>query len=264
MRAPISIYRERLPLPALAGHVLCVWSQVIGAGETTHRQRVLPDGCADLVWIGEAPAVVAGPATGPVIVPLASRTIVVGVRLRPGAAAMLGPPVSALADRDTPLGDIWGRDPLTAPIAGQGSIGARLAAAQAVLATRLADAGPPDRSIEAATRWLARHPAGRIEELAGFLEMSPRQLHRRFVAAVGYGPKTFQRVLRLQRVLTRAARSPHESLAGLAADAGYADQAHMSRELQALTGQSPTVLLQGAQSTLALSDLFKTEAAPIL
>ncbi len=96
------------------------------------------------------------------------------------------------------------------------------------------------------------------------LETSPRQLHRRFVAAVGYGPKTFQRVLRLQRVLALVARSRRESLAALAAEAGYADQAHMSRELRALTGQSPSVLLQGAQSTLALSDLFKTEAAPVL
>lgn len=264
MLAPTSIYRERLPMPALADRVLCVWSQVIGAGETTHRHRVLPDGCADLVWIDEAPAVVAGPATGPVIVPLAPCTIVVGVRLRPGAAAMLGPPVSALSNRDTPLGDIWGRVPLTAPIAGQGSIEARLAAAQAGLATRLVDAGPPDRGIAVATRWLARHPAGRIEDLAGFLETGPRRLHRRFVAAVGYGPKTFQRVLRLQRVLALAARCPRASLAGLAAEAGYADQAHMSRELQALTGQSPSVLLQGAKSTLDLSDLFKTEAAPVL
>lgn len=264
MQQPISIYRECLPVPALAGHVLCVWSQVIGDGETTHRHRVLPDGCADLVWIGEAPAVVAGPATGPVIVPLAPCTTVVGVRLRPGAAAMLGPPVSALADRDTPLGDIWGRGALTAPIAAQGSIEARLAAAQAALATRLVDAGPLDRSIEAATRWLAKHPAGRIEDLAGLLETGPRRLHRRFVAAVGYGPKTFQRVLRLQRVLARAARSPRESLAALAAEAGYADQAHMSRELQALTGQSPSVLLQGAQSTLDLSDLFRTDAAAVL
>jgi AraC-like DNA-binding protein len=264
MQQPISIYRERLPVPALAGHVLCVWSQEIGAGETIHRHRVLPDGCADLVWIGEAPAVVAGPATGPVIVPLAPRTIVVGVRLRPGAAAMLGPPVSDLAGRDTPLRDLWGRDPLTAGIVGQGSIEARLAAAQASLATRLADAGPPDRSIAAAIRWLARHPAGRIEDLAGFLATSPRQLHRRFVATVGYGPKTFARVLRLQRVLALAARSRQAGLAALAAEAGYADQPHMSRELRSLTGQTPSALLEGAQSTLALSDLFKTEAAQAL
>jgi AraC-like DNA-binding protein len=198
-----------------------------------------------------------------VIVPLAPRTIVVGVRLRPGAAAMLGPPVSALSDRDTPLRDIWDRDPLT-PITGQGSIEARLAAAQAMLATRLGDAGPPDRKIAVAIRWLARHPGGRIEDLACLLETSPRQLHRRFVAAVGYAPKTFQRVLRLQRVLALAARSRRQSLAVLAAEAGYADQAHMSRELQAFSGQSPSVLLQTAQSTLALSDLFKTETAPVL
>ena len=264
MRAPTSIYRERLPIPALADHVLCVWSQVIAAGETVHRHRVLPDGCADLVWIGEAPAVVAGPATRPVLVPLAPRTTVVGVRLRPGAAVMLGPPASALSNHDTPLGDIWGADPLSGRIAEQGAIEARLAAAEAALARRLADAAPPDRGIVAATRWLARHPVGRIGDLAGFLDTSPRLLHRRFMAVVGYGPKTFQRVLRLQRVLALAARSQHESLAALAADAGYADQAHMSREVRALTGQSPGVLLQGARSTLALSDLFKTEAAPVL
>jgi len=264
MQEPTSIYRERLPMPALAGHVLCVWSQVIGAGETDRRHRVLPDGCADLVWIGEAPAVVAGPATGPVIVPLAPGTVVVGVRLRPGAAALLGPPVHALLDRDTPLRDIRDADPLSRRIAGLKSIEARLAAAEATLAAWAADAGPPDRGIVAATRWLARHPAGRVEDLAGFLDMGPRQLHRRFVVTVGYGPKTLQRVLRLQRVLALAARSRRESLAMLAAAAGYADQAHMSRELQALTGQSPRVLLRAGQSTLELSDLFKTGAAPAL
>ena len=262
MPAPISTYRERRPIQALADHVLCVWSQAIGAGEAAHRQRVLPDGCADLVWIGAAPAVVAGPATGPVTVPLAPGSIVVGVRLRPGAAAVLGPPASALANRDTPLGDIWGADPLSERIAEPASVEARLAAAEAGLAARLADAEPPDPGIVAATRWLARHPAGRIAELTALLDTGPRQLHRRFTAAVGYGPKTLQRVLRLQRALALAARSP--SLAGLAADAGYADQAHMSREVQALTGQSPGALLRRPQSALALSDLFKTEATPVL
>jgi AraC-like DNA-binding protein len=262
MHEPTSTYRERPPLPALAEHVLCVWSQAIGAGATPYRHRVLPDGCADLVWIGEAAGVVAGPARGPVIVPLAPRTIVVGVRLRPGtAAAVLGPPADALLDRDTPLADIWGYDPLPGDVAQPGAVEARLAAAQAALAARLADAGPPDRGMLAATRWLARRPHGRIEDLARFLEIGPRRLHRRFVAAVGYAPKTLQRVLRLQRVLALAARSPHASLAALAADAGYADQAHMSRELRALTGRSPRVLLPGAQSTLALSDLFKTAPA---
>jgi AraC-like DNA-binding protein len=269
MASPVSTYRERLPIPALAPHVLCVWSQVIGAGETVHRHRVLPDGCADLVWIGADPAVVAGPATGPVIVPLAPCTIVVGVRLRPGAAsAVLGPPADELLDRDTPLCDIWGTA-TAAPsmrVTEAASIEAKLGTVEAMLARRLGAADPPDRGIAAATRWLARHPAGRIDDLARFLDVGPRRLHRRFTVAVGYGPKTFQRVLRVQRALSLAAcdQRPAGGLAGLALEAGYADQAHMSRELRGLTGRSPATLLQGAQTTLALSDLFKTEAAPDL
>lgn len=264
---PTSVYRERPPMPALAGHVLCVWSQVIGAGETVHRHRVLPDGCADLVWIGADPAVVAGPATGPVIVPLAPCTTVVGVRLRPGAAAaVLGPPADELLDRDTPLCDIWGAATASPSlrVTQARSIEAKLGMAEAMLAGRLAASDPPDRGIAAATRWLARHPAGRIEDLAHFLDVGPRRLHRRFVATVGYSAKTLQRVLRVQRALALAGRNEHAGLAALAAEAGYADQAHMSRELRVLTGRSPRVLLQGARSTLALSDLFKTEAVAAL
>ena len=260
---PTSTYREYRPPAALAGHVLCVWSQMIGSGGSPYSHRVLPDGCADIVWVGEAPAVVAGPATGTVVVPLPPRTLVVGVRLRPGAAsAVLGLPASELADRDTPLRDIWGlgAGALSARVTEQLSIPTRLAAAAAALAGRLADAGPPDPMIAAATRWLARHPEGQVADLARLLEVGERRLRRRFAATVGYGPKTLQRVLRLQGLLALAGRSRGASLAALAAEAGYADQAHMSRELRLLTGRSPSTLLEGSASTLELSDLFKTEA----
>jgi AraC-like DNA-binding protein len=264
---PTSIYREFLPAPALARHVLCVWCQVIGGGASVRRHLVLPDGCADVVWIGEAPALVAGPATGPVIVPLSPRTRIVGVRLRPGAAQnVLGVPASELANRDTPLDDIWGAaaDAVSARVIAQPSLAARLSAAEGALARRLADAGPLDPAVAAATRWLARHPEGRIEDLACFLEIGERRLRRRFAATIGYGPKTFQRVLRLQRAMRLAGGGarPGAGLAMIAAEAGYADQAHMSREFRELTGRSPAALLQGCVSTLELSDLFKTEAAP--
>lgn len=267
--SPSSTYRERLPPAALAGQVLCVWSQVIGAGQQVCRHRVLPDGCADLVWIGAAPPVVAGPARGPVVVALAPRTIVVGVRLRPGAVpGVLGVPASELLDRDTPLAEIWERGAagLAARVAEQASVVGRQMAAEAALLGRLSTARPPDRTIVAASRWLARHPAGRVATLARVLEIGERRLHRRFTAAIGYGPKTFQRVMRLQRLLALARRQPRSRASGamLAAAAGYADQAHLARELRALTGQTAAALLPGAGSTLELSELFKTApgAAP--
>ena len=201
------------------------------------------------------------------VVPLAPGTVVVGVRLRPGAAAaVLGPPAAGLLDRDTPLCDLWGAATaaLSMRVTEAPSIEAKLSMAEALLARRLGAADPPDRNIAAATRWLARHPAGRMAGLACLLDIGPRRLHRRFTVAVGYGPKTFQRVLRMQRALALAARDqpPVGGLAGLALEAGYADQAHMSRELRLLTGRSPTAVLPGAQSTLALSDLFKTDPVP--
>ncbi|OMI40139.1 AraC family transcription regulator [Streptomyces sparsogenes DSM 40356] len=59
-------------------------------------------------------------------------------------------------------------------------------------------------------------------------------MHRRSLAAFGYGPKTLARVLRLNRALDAARAGT--AFAEVAALAGYADQAHLAREVKALTG----------------------------
>jgi len=130
---------------------------------------------------------------------------------------------------------------------------------EAALLERLTRAGPVDNAMTASIQWLARHPRGRIEQLGEWLGISSRQLQRRFTTAVGYGPKMFQSVLRFQRLLKLAgsANAPR-NLAQCSAEAGYADQAHMTREVRRFSGSPPTVLLRSAQCTLALSDLFKT------
>ncbi|MGW5695942.1 helix-turn-helix domain-containing protein, partial [Streptomyces asiaticus] len=61
-----------------------------------------------------------------------------------------------------------------------------------------------------------------------------RQLHRRSLAAFGYGPKTLGRVLRLNRALDLARTGL--PFAEVAATAGYADQAHLARDVRALAG----------------------------
>lgn len=70
-----------------------------------------------------------------------------------------------------------------------------------------------------------------------------RQLRRRFERSVGYGWRAFLRVHRLQRALAVHERSPGISLADLSAAAGYADQAHMSREVRRLSGLTPMQLV---------------------
>lgn len=69
------------------------------------------------------------------------------------------------------------------------------------------------------------------------------RLRRRFVQAIGYGPTTYLRVSRFQRAVSLAMRAP--GLAALAAAAGYADQAHLSRDVRALTGLTPRAYFAG-------------------
>ena len=76
--------------------------------------------------------------------------------------------------------------------------------------------------------------------MARDLGLSERQLHRRCVAAVGYGPVLLRRVLRFRRFVSRIdAGGASGDLAGLAAEAGYADQAHLTRESRELAGLPP-------------------------
>jgi AraC-like DNA-binding protein len=84
-------------------------------------------------------------------------------------------------------------------------------------------------------------PGARVDALGAALGVSERQLRRRFADAVGYGPKTLARVLRFQRFLTLSRNG--DDLARLALDAGYADQAHLTRETRRLAGRTPLELV---------------------
>jgi transcriptional regulator GlxA family with amidase domain len=107
----------------------------------------------------------------------------------------------------------------------------------------------------------AARPRAPVEALADGLGVGERQLRRRFVDAVGYGPKTLQRVLRFQRFLALAGDGG-DDLAALAFAAGYADQAHLTRECRRLAGLPPAALLAtGAGPGGERSEAFAALAA---
>lgn len=256
----LSGYRE-FPVPAhLADYFLCFWKQAI-AGSRTYAHRVLPDACVDIVFINDDQPLVVGPWTEPFVVRLVAGTRIVGARLHPGQApSLLGIPAVELLNRSALLSDVWGQNRARfAPVLDLARSASRRSglAETLVRATRLA--AQPDPVVVASIRWLARRPHGRVEQLSQGTGISHRQLQRRFVSAVGYGPKTFQSVLRFQRLLNLASDPwPPQSFADLAAIVGYADQAHMTREARRFANCTPTILLRSAECTLRMSDLFKT------
>jgi AraC-like DNA-binding protein len=116
---------------------------------------------------------------------------------------------------------------------------------EAEVTRRLAAAKPPDPLVLSAARRLG-FPGSRVGALSKGLGLSERQLLRRFNDAVGYGPKTLDRVLRFQRLRSRATSvaDGDEALARVAAELGYSDQAHLSRECMQLSGLTPKQLAE--------------------
>jgi AraC-like DNA-binding protein len=164
----------------------------------------------------------------------------VGAQLQPGAAsALFGVPAAELAERHTPLEDLWGSEAarVRERLATAGSLEAQLDLFETILAARLADAPalPPVTAQALATF----ADGGRVADVVRCSGYSHRTFIAMFRAAVGLTPKTFCRIHRFQKALLRLGR-PRESLADLAASAGYADQAHLSREFAAFSGVSPT------------------------
>jgi transcriptional regulator GlxA family with amidase domain len=109
------------------------------------------------------------------------------------------------------------------------------------LARRLDGLTRPDPAVREAVGLLLHGGPMAVTDIAERVFVSERQLRRRFSEEVGYGPKTLQRILRFQRAVTEL-RSERAGLAGAAATAGYADQAHLSRESRRLAGLSPRQL----------------------
>lgn len=229
-------YTEWPVHPALASRVVCTWIDPA----RPQRHTVLPDACMDLIWDGRH-LLVAGPDTGPADV--ATAATVVGVRFRPGAApGFLGLPASELRDRRVPLAALWGRaaDELAEQLAG--AAGAEATVLERILLARQSHAAPVDPLVLDAFRELDRDgAAGRaIHTLARRLGVDERTLRRRCAHALGYSPKTLERILRFRRAL-RLGRAGLP-LTAVAATAGYADQAHLSRECRRLAGATPSAL----------------------
>jgi AraC-like DNA-binding protein len=240
-------YREYAPPRALAHALSCVWVSVTPAAGAPPT-RVLPDACTDLIWRGGTGVSLAGPDTGPVLAESPPGSVLAGVRFRPGAGgAVLGLPLSAVLDQQLEPDELR-----TGLPGGRGAslvtqVHGGLAPKEAVhrlvrLTGEMVTGAPPDPLVAAAAQQLGR-PGARVGLVARHLGISERQLHRRSVAAVGYGPVLLRRVLRFRRVVSRIdAGGALDDLAGLAAEAGYADQAHLTRESQDLAGLPPVAL----------------------
>jgi AraC-like DNA-binding protein len=246
------VYREWASL-AVAGAT--AWTRTVpGDGAEI---RVVPDGCMDLIW-ASGTLLVAGPDTRAQVTAGPPGASFAALRFPPGLApSVLGVPAAELRDGRVELASLWrpaearrldaaaaaaldaAARHAAAPRAASGGVGPEVAGLEAVVtalesvaARRLGASGGPDPWVARLVGWLrAGTTVGAAAARAG---LSERQLHRRSLPLFGYGPKTLGRVLRFDRALALARSG--RAFAEVAADAGYADQAHLSREVRSLAG----------------------------
>lgn len=223
-------YREWGPPPQWRHAVACCWAQTVAADRV---QRVLPDGHADLLIYESERVEVVGLHDRVDLPYLAAGTRVRGIRLRPEAvAAAFRTPGASLRNLSIPGDDVFGARNCSR-----------------LLDDRQLDRWlrgiAPDRRSATAVKLLTRRS---VRDTADLIGITDRQLRRIMLDTTGLTPKTYQRVQRLQRFLALAPDT--RGLADAAAEAGYADQAHLTREVNALAGLTPARLLAWQAPTL--------------
>jgi AraC-like DNA-binding protein len=249
-------YRQLGPERDLAPLIDAYWVNESGLPETpqgaTSCDRVLPDGCIDLVFVNHGSGTqrsrlfTSALIERPTMLDPTSASWFVGVRLRP-AMSQVVLPVSPIEcrDRDIDAREIDGhfsvieeqllacRTPSEALAALRGHVDRR--------ARANTHRAPPTR-VRFALKLLANGPPWMSPgEVARALGISPRSLHRDLLSWSGHAPKVLARILRMQHALERL-RAGRSRLAEVAQDSGFADQPHMTRELWRLTGLRPSEL----------------------
>jgi AraC-like DNA-binding protein len=234
-------YREIPPPRPLRGEIECAWTAGVASGAPAETLEVLPDGCMDLVWTGRE-LLVAGPDTGPHPARREPGVLSAGLRFAPGRLpALLGLPAAQVRDQRVPLADLH-------PALAQRAL-ARLEQGERPLPVLLGLAlslpgDPAEHAVRAVATQLAAGASARAT--ADRLGWTERSLHRRCLAAFGYGPAVLRRVLRFRRAsLLLYDGVP---IAEAAAVAGYADQPHLSREMRALAGVAPSQIYGGQRA----------------
>jgi AraC-like DNA-binding protein len=253
--------------------VKCYWSLEAPAETVPEKQRIVPDGCMEMIFhygdqykqytsTGETMLQPRCFVFGQIITPLEIEPTgisgIIAARFQPeGFFPFASLPLAAMNDRAIPLAELFERDTAISfeervlhadnnadrvKLIGNFLLG-KVQTTEAI--TRIASA-----AVQVLLESKGQHS---IDEISDRLQVNRRQLERKFSEATGMSPKQFSKISRLQAALKLIGQGAFNNLTDLALEAGYYDQAHFIKDFREFTGVSPK---QFYADSLKLSALF--------
>lgn len=240
-------YSEFPPIEGLRPWVQCLWSfDARELKEAPYDHFVPPDGCVSLLRNLNpnrmpTPLILVGPRWEPTRVSVLHGDYYTGFRFWPFAAnTLLDNRLNELVGKFGPLSELVPDLASKLDVAGSRAETEWFGLTQKVLLIELENGCSIDELARVATEKIVE-TSGRIklQSLANELDVSLRQLQRRFRQATGIGLKQFARLRRFHEAASELIEMTPRPWCHVAIDSGYSDQAHLTREFVQLIGLSP-------------------------
>jgi AraC-like DNA-binding protein len=267
-------YQTFPPSSGLASLIKCYWSLEVPAGMHPQKQRIIPDGCMEMIFILgddirrytseedfiiQPRAVVIGQLSRPFVIEPTGFVHCFAARFYPyGFTNFITTSLKSLENKETPIAELFGADAsqaLTQKIIWAATNEERIEAIEAFFLGKLNEPSTIDHIVKATIdTLLSAHGSIPIKTLVDNELSSRRQLERKFFKQVGLSPKQLGKVIRLQAALRLLLNRKHENLTEIAYQSDYYDQAHFIRDFKDFTGINPKDFLKDEE--MLLSSVF--------
>ena len=266
-------YEEFRPAEPLADFIKCFWFLESGSAQSAGPERILPDGCTEIVFHLADPfdqhlsdgtterqplALLVGQMRRHLLIQPTGSVRVLGIRFWPGGAyPFLTLPQNEIAGRVISLDSVWGAvaRELHSRIADAATPADSVSQVEMILLARLNSFRRHDEGVlKAVALILGSGGSLPVERLAANMGVTLRRLDRAFNTRVGLSPKALCRIVRFQRVFKMLEQNESKrDWVQSALDCGYYDQSHFIKEFIAIAGKAPTSYFAEQN---AMSELF--------
>ncbi|TND09274.1 MAG: AraC family transcriptional regulator [Bacteroidetes bacterium] len=265
-------YKTYNPVSDLSAFVKCFWSLDGPAENKPEKQRIVPDGCMEMIFhygdlykqylengnaIIQPRCFVFGQITQPLEIEPTGTTGIFAARFHPdGLSPLIALPLSKMENRAVPLQELFGEEVIHVEkkILKAKKNETRKQIIETFLLNRLLSPESIDRiakeSVEIITNLKGQVS---VDELSEQIKINRRRLERKFSSAIGLSPKQLSKIIRLQSTLKMLANKRFTSLTSIAHEGDYYDQAHFIKDFKEFTGMSPKKFYAGS---LKMSSLF--------